>query len=348
MTDQDTPTNATPDAGSSAASPPKRRKILGLGFYGLLAMLAGMAGGWLYTALILNRPAIFTADQTIMIKPGAGRVVISAVLNRAGIDHPLWVMRLEELRRGKSYVPKAGEFALPQGTSLTAAMDIIHQGQSILHQLTIPEGQSSAEVTAAINADDRLRGAITPQPREGTLLPETYAFIRDASRDQLIQRMQEAQEISFASLWGARAKDLPFETLDEAIILASIVEKETGLSGERGKVASVFINRLRAGMRLQSDPTVLYGLKQAGVEVKTLLRRHWKHNSPWNTYRVDGLPPTPICNPGEAAMQAVLNPDATGYYYFVANGEGGHNFAKTLADHNRNVRLYQQKKKSMN
>ena len=351
MAPSDNKTDQTPGAPSGdepEKRPKRRRKVFGLGFYGLLVMLSAAAGGWLYTASILNRPAIFAADQTIIIKPGAGRVVISAVLNRAGINHPLWVMRLEELRRGKSYIPKAGEFALPQGTSLMTAMDIIHQGQSIQHQLTIPEGRSSAEVTAAINADDRLKGAITPQPAEGTLLPETYAFIRGASRNQLIQRMQEAQEISFASLWAGRAKDLPFETLEDAIILASIVEKETGLSGERGKVASVFINRLRAGMRLQSDPTVLYGLTQAGVEVETLLRRHWKHNSPWNTYRVGGLPPTPICNPGEAAMAAVLNPDDTKYYYFVANGKGGHNFAQSLAEHNRNVRLYQRLKKNQN
>ena len=350
MTSHDAPPDQGPDNTSSTPSspPPKGRRLFGVGFYALLIMLAGMAGGWLYTASILNRPAIFTSDQVIIIKPGAGRVAISAILNHVGIPHPLWVMRLEELRRGDAYLPKAGEFALPKGVSLSGAMDIIHQGQSIQHQFTLPEGLASAEVVARINADTRLSGTITPQPAEGTLLPETYAFLRDASRNQMLQRMQQAQEISFASLWASRAKNLPFDTLEEAIILASIVEKETGLSGERGKVASVFINRLKAGMRLQSDPTVLYGLTQAGIEVETLLRRHWKHNSPWNTYRIDGLPPTPICNPGVAAIKAVLNPDDTGYYYFVADGKGGHNFAKTLAEHNRNVRLYQRMKKNQN
>ena len=327
---------------------PKQRRILGIGFWGLVLMLALAAGGWLYVTSILNRPQIFTQDQTIIIKPGAGRVVISAVLNQAGIDHPQWVMRLEERRRGKAYLPKAGEYALPQGTSLMTAMDIIHQGQSIQHRLTFPEGLTSAEITAAINADDRFEGAITPQPAEGTLLPETYAFTRGADRGQLIARMHQAQEISFAALWASRAQDLPLKTMDEAIILASIVEKETGLAGERAKVASVFINRLKAGMRLQSDPTVIYGMTQAGIKVNTLLRRHWKHNSAWNTYRIDGLPATPICNPGEAAMAAVLNPASTAYYYFVADGNGGHAFAQTLAEHNRNVRAYQQVKKNQN
>ena len=335
-----------PSEKDTPAPKPKNRKLFGWGFYGLLILLAGMAGAWLYVTSILNRPQVFTQDQTIIIKPGAGRVVISATLNRAGISHPIWVMRLEELRRGQAYIPKAGEYALPQGTSLLMAMDIIHQGKSIQHQITIPEGLSSAEIITAINGDKRLSGKITPQPAEGTLLPETYAFIRGADRNQIITRMQQAQEISFAALWSSRAKGLPFDTMDQAIILASIVEKETGLAGERGKVASVFINRLKAGMRLQSDPTVAYGLLQAGVEVERLLRRHWKHNSPWNTYRVNGLPATAICNPGEAAMAAVLNPEVTDYYYFVADGKGGHNFAKTLAEHNRNTRAYQKIKQS--
>ena len=338
MSDQD---DNKQDIAPSSAS-----WLMWFGLIGISLILVGILFSWLYVTSILNRPAIFSDDQTVIIKPGSGRVVISAVLNKAGIEHPIWVMRLEEFNRGDAYVPKAGEFALPKGTSLKSAMDIIHQGASIQHQLTFPEGHTSRQIVDVINADKRLEGVITPLPAEGVLLPETYAFTRGAHRNQLIERMQQTQEIRFASLWAEKVEGLPFGTLEEAIILASIVEKETGLSGERAKVASVFINRLRAGMRLQSDPTVLYGLEQAGEKVDRLLRRHWDHNSPWNTYRVNGLPPTPICNPGTASLEAVLNPQETGYYYFVANGKGGHAFAKTLAEHNRNVKAWQRIKKS--
>ena len=310
----------------------------------LLTVFTLLAGG-AYVHSILNRPAIFVDDQAVIIKLGDGRTMISAKLNSVGIEHPMLVMRIEEIRRGRGYLPKAGEFALPKGTSLSMAMDIIHDGQSIQHQFTAPEGWTSAEIVTALMADDRLTGAITPQPAEGSLLPETYAFTRGTDRGEVIKRMQSLQEMRFAALWANRQKNLPINSLEEAIILASIVEKETGLAAERDKVASVFINRLRAGMRLQSDPTVLYGLRQAGEEVATLLRRHWEHQSPWNTYRIPGLPITPICNPGEASLQAVLQPQDTGYYYFVADGTGGHAFAKTLGEHNRNVRAWQAIKK---
>ena len=313
-----------------------------------LLTIFGLTGAGIYIHSILHRPAIFTEDQAVIIKPGDGRAAISARLNSVGIEHPMLVMRLEEIRRGRNYLPKAGEFALPKGTSLSSAMDIIHEGQSIQHQFTAPEGWTSAEIIAALFADDRLTGAITPQPAEGTLLPETYAFTRGTERGAVIKRMQSLQEMRFAELWAGRQKNLPIQSLEDAIILASIVEKETGLAAERNKVASVFINRLKAGMRLQSDPTVLYGLRQAGEDVTSLLRRHWEHNSPWNTYRIQGLPITPICNPGEASLQAVLQPEETGYYYFVADGKGGHAFAKTLGEHNRNVRAWQAFKKQQN
>jgi len=313
-----------------------------------LLTIFGLTGAGIYVHSILHRPAIFNEDQAVIIKPGDGRAAISARLNSVGIEHPMLVMRLEEIRRGRNYLPKAGEFALPKGTSLSSAMDIIHDGQSIQHQFTAPEGWTSTEITAALFADDRLTGAITPQPAEGTLLPETYAFTRGTERSAVIIRMQSLQEMRFAELWAGRQKNLPIQSLEDAIILASIVEKETGLAAERNKVASVFINRLKAGMRLQSDPTVLYGLRQAGEDVTSLLRRHWEHNSPWNTYRIQGLPITPICNPGEASLQAVLQPEETGYYYFVADGKGGHAFAKTLGEHNRNVRAWQAFKKQQN
>lgn len=309
------------------------------GFLLLLAALAVVAGWMTYDAQ-LNRPGRNAAPVAVIIPPGAGRVVISARLNSAGISHSPWVYQAEELRRGRSFVPKAGEFRLPAGASLADALDIIHDGQSIQHSLTIPEGWTSTMVAAAITADDRLEGRLTPLPAEGEVLPETYFFTRGADRNQLLARMMEAREISFASLWAERQPGLPFTTLDEAVVLASIIEKETGLASERGLVASVFVNRLRKGMKLQSDPTVLYGMAMAGDGVEKLLRRHLDHNSPWNTYRHKGLPPTPICNPGEASLRAALNPAESPYFYFVADGRGGHAFAETLAEHNRNVRAW--------
>ena len=322
---------------------PKAAKSSWVSRISLFLLLAGLiagGGGVLYFSSILHRPAIFTDNATIIIKPGAGRVVISAVLNKAGISHKRWIMQLEELRRGNAYRPKAGEFSLPNGTSLALAMDIIHQGTSIQHEFTIPEGWTSTQVMDALYADNRFVGTVTPLPIEGSLFPETYYFTRGASRSDMVTRLQQAQELAMAELWAGRQQDLPLKSLQDAIILASIVEKETGVSGERGKVASVFINRLRLNMRLQSDPTVLYGLVQAGEEVKELKRSHLKHKSPWNTYKHKGLPPTPISNPGLASLAATLNPQKTNYIYFVADGTGGHKFAITLDEHNKNVRAW--------
>jgi UPF0755 protein len=310
-------------------------------YLSLIAAVLILAGGSVvavYFFSVLTRPAIFADDASVVIPSGAGQVVISAVLNRKGIDHPLWVMRIEEWRRGDAYLPKAGEFALPKETSLEAAMDIIHDGKSIQHDITIPEGWTSAQIIEAIHNDERLNGVISPLPSEGSMLPETYFFTRGTDRNVLVDRLRQEQELIFALLWTERQDDLPFSTMDEAIVLASIVEKETGLDRERPQVASVFINRLRAGMRLQSDPTTLYGLVRAGLTVGTLKSTHLKHPSPWNTYRHKGLPPTPIANPGRASMRAVLNPADTDFFYFVADGQGGHKFAKTLAEHQKNVR----------
>ena len=303
----------------------------------LLLFLFG-CGLSLYIVSVLYRSAA-PDDAVIIIERGVGRLAISQIVNDAGIKHPSWVLGFEGWRRGDDYLAKSGEYLLPQGTNLAEAMDIIHDGDSIAHRFTIPEGWTVAEVIAALEADTRLTGEISIKADEGDFLPETYHFIRGAERDALIERFQQSKEIVFASLWAERQRDdLPIATLSDAIILASIVEKETGLAEERGKVASVFINRLRHGWPLQSDPTVVYGLRRAGIEPEKLLRRHWKHQSPWNTYLHKGLPPSPICNPGLASLEAVLHPAETDYLFFVADGKGGHRFAVTLDEHNRNVR----------
>jgi UPF0755 protein len=304
-----------------------------------LLALGGAVGFAIYISY-LERPGIKGGDATVIIPHGTGRVVVSARFNAAGIHHPEWVMLIEEIRRGNRYIPKAGEYNLPQGTSLAEAMDILHGGITIQHSLTIPEGLTTEQALDRLNGDDRLSGKITPVPEEGSLLPETYFFERGAKRIDLVLRMQQSQDLAFAAAWSNRHQDVPFNTIEEAIILASIVEKETGQDGERGLVASVFINRLRKGMKLQSDPTTLYGLARSGKPIKRLLKTHLTHDSPWNTYKYKGLPPTPITNPGLASFNAVLNPDESDFLYFVANGQGGHNFAKTLDEHNENVALW--------
>lgn len=306
-------------------------------------VIAGSAAFWFWYSAELGRPHTIAsgsqgADTAIIIPRGAPGTAVSSVLRQAGIDHPTIVYRLEEWRRGGGYNPKAGEFLLPGVASLSQALDIIHEGKAVQHAFTIAEGVTNAAFAAALDADTRFTGVAAPLPAEGGLLPETYFFTRGTARDDFVARVIADREAVVAALWAERQDGLPFSTPAEAVVLASIIERETALASERGLVASVFVNRLRAGMKLQSDPTVLYGLEQDGQKVDTLQRRHLSHDSPWNTYLHRGLPPSPICNPGKDSLRAALNPEASPYYYFVADGNGGHAFARTLGEHNRNVR----------
>ena len=306
----------------------------------LAAFAAGAVPLWYLSEL--HRPHQVVAypdgDGTAVIIPeGATGTQISAILRGAGLRHHTLVYRAEDWRRGGGYVPKAGEFLLPERASLGQALDIIHGGKTVQHAFTIPEGLTSADFVAALEEDTRFSGEVVSSPGEGDLFPETYFFARGTDRDTFITRVMGAREIALATLWAERTEGLPYDTPDEAMVLASIIEKETALAAERGLVASVFVNRLRKGMRLQSDPTVLYGLERAGEAVGTLRGEHLSHESPWNTYLHAGLPPSPICNPGEDSIRAALNPEDSPYYYFVADGKGGHAFARTLAEHNRNV-----------
>jgi len=189
-----------------------------------------------------------------------------------------------------------------------------------------------------VNTTEVLTGDITRLPPEGRLLPETYLVDRGTSRQAVIDRMEAAQDALIADLWPNRADDLPFDTPEEAIILASVVEKETGIAHERPLVAAVFVNRMRRGMRLQSDPTIIYGLTQGEPLGRGIRRSELDSTSnPYNTYQIDGLPPTPIANPGREAIAAVLNPPDSAYLFFVADGTGGHAFSETYAEHNRHV-----------
>lgn len=234
---------------------------------------------------------------------------------------------------------KAGEYLAPKGASMAALMAIIVGGREFTFKLTIPEGWTSQMAVDRINEDATLGGSPVDVPEEGTLLPDTYTFRRGFDRQALIDDMRQAQEKLVAELWPARAADLPIKTPREAIILASIVEKETGVAAERPQVAAVFINRLRKGMRLQSDPTVIYGIAGGkGRLDRPISKADLKAETPYNTYRIKALPPGPIANPGRDSIASVLNPASTDDLYFVADGTGGHVFAATLDDHNANVK----------
>jgi UPF0755 protein len=233
---------------------------------------------------------------------------------------------------------KAGEYEFSKHASMRQVLDRLVEGKAILHKVTVREGITSEQIVAILNRQKLLSGEITSIPAEGSLLPDTYKFSRNISRQDLIERMQAEQRKFVKKLWPRRAQGLPIHSPEEAIILASIVERETGRADERERVAGVFINRLKRGMKLQSDPTIIYGLVGGQGSLGHPLRRsEIDRRTPYNTYQINGLPPTPIGNPGKAAIIAVLNPATTKDLFFVADGTGGHAFSPTLRGHRRNV-----------
>ena len=281
-------------------------------------------------------------DETTVVLPrGAGVSKIAAALDDAGVISSPFVFRTGVRLTGNSRGLKAGEYLIPGRTSPRGVMELLLAGRTVLHRLTIAEGLTVAEVFAAVHAAEGLDGEVLERPPEGALLPETYYFSLGDSRAELLTRMGAAMRETLNELWSGRAEGLPLKSAEEALSLASIVEKETGVSAERARVAAVFINRLRRNMRLQSDPTVVYSLTQGAAPLgRALTRRDLRTEHPYNTYVNAGLPPGPIANPGRAAIEAVLHPLETEELYFVADGNGGHAFAKTLPEHQANVRRW--------
>ena len=233
---------------------------------------------------------------------------------------------------------RAGEYRFPAGISTDGAIALLASGETVKRRITIAEGLTTGEILGLIGAEEALTGALPAGLGEGSLLPETYYFSYGDARAALVRRIRESMTATLAALWDKRAPGTVLASPEEALVLASIIERETGVASERARISAVFHNRLRQGMRLQSDPTVVYALTLGRAPLdRPLARTDLRIESPYNTYRTHGLPPTPIANPGRASIEAALHPAETDELYFVADGTGGHAFARTFAEHLRNV-----------
>jgi UPF0755 protein len=264
---------------------------------------------------------------------------IADILQREGvIDNNRWAFIGGVFALKARSELKPGEYLFQKNASLHEVIGTIVEGKVVQHAVTIPEGLTSEQILARLSESDIFSGSVREQPREGTLLPETYKFPRGTPRDQVIARMQQAQKRVLAEIWERRNADIPIKTPEQLVTLASIVEKETGKADERSRVAAVFVNRLRQKIKLQSDPTIIYGLVGGkGTLGRPIKRSEIQQPSPYNTYVVDGLPPGPIANPGRASLEAAANPARTRDLFFVADGTGGHAFSDTYELHQKNV-----------
>ena len=308
-----------------------------------VAPMVLVGGGALLLGHFYERPGPLDATRTIVIEKGDGRIEIAETLEREGIIANRWAflanhLRLKLLGSGKPIDFKAGEYEFKAAASMREVLETIAEGKSVLYKVTLPEGLTSQQIVERLNAEPNLSGEITQIPPEGSLLPDTYRVSKGMDRQELLARMQAEQRRFLDSVWEKRQADLPISTPQEALTLASIVEKETGRADERQRVAAVFVNRLNKKMRLQSDPTIIYGIVGGkGSLGRPITRSDIDTKTDYNTYRINGLPPGPICNPGRQAIEATLNPAATSDLYFVADGTGGHAFSETLAEHNSAV-----------
>lgn len=342
----------------AAPPPPKRRRtgLIGL-FSGLLTaavlIIVVSAAGFAVSQKEFSAPGPLMVDKSVVIERGSSTEEIVEQLEREGIiARPgfLWFsLFIRDIQskfvtdQASSKRAKAGEYLFKKQVTMNEVIEIITSGRSVEHTITIPEGLTSEQILERLKENDLLVGEVGEIPLEGSLLPDTYKINRGTPRTALVARMAQAQKRVLQEIWNRRAKDTPLKSPRELVTLASIVERETGRADERSRVAGVFHNRLEKKMRLQSDPTIIYGIVGGKATLgRGLTRAEIDRPTPYNTYVINGLPPGPIANPGRAAMEATANPSKTKDLYFVADGTGGHAFAETLEQHNRNVARWRQ------
>ena len=329
----------------SRSSRPSRRArnplvIVGNAIFTLLLLALIVGGG----AAVIGKsrfeaPGPLQEDKVVVIPPRSGMMDIADLLKRDGVidEHRLVFIGGVFALKARSEL-KAGEYLFTKRSSVRDVVETIVEGKVVQHQITIPEGLTSEQIVARLLENDILTGNIKDVPREGSLLPDSYHFNRSFTREQMIQRMRQAQDRLVREVWERRNPDLPVKTPDQLVILASIIEKETGKPEERTRVAAVFANRLKQKMKLQSDPTIIYGLVFGkGKLDRPISKADITQPTPYNTYVIDGLPPGPIANPGRASIEAAANPARTKELFFVADGTGGHAFAETYDQHQKNV-----------
>jgi UPF0755 protein len=314
----------------------RKKLLIGLLLIGSLMIVLGVT-----LSQLADKPSPLAAKRDVVLPEGTGIIEIGKLMEKEGVVEsryffPFFYVLLEFHRP-----LKAGEYEFAAGASYRQVMSTLGSGITVVRKFTVPEGITVAQVYKLLQENPALKGNVPSNVAEGTLLPETYYYSYGDSRAWLIERMQKSHEKFMSEVWPKRASNLPFTTQQEALTLASIVEKETGLSGERGKVAAVFINRLHKGMKLQADPTVIYGITKGQNDLgRSITRADLNTPTPYNTYTIPGLPPTPITNPGKDSIHAVLNPLDTKDLFFVADGKGGHSFSESYAQHDQNVTEY--------
>jgi UPF0755 protein len=305
----------------------------------VLLLMIGAGGAYVYGRQKIEAPGPLQEDKIVNIPTRAGMTDIADILQREGvIEDNRWAFIGSVLALKARSELKPGEYLFQKNASLRDVVGTIVEGKVVQHAVTIPEGLTSEQIVGRLSDNDIFSGEVHEMPREGTLLPETYKFPRGFPRDQVVARMQQAQKHALTEIWERRSPDLPIRTPEQLIILASLVEKETGKADERSRVAAVFVNRLRQKIKLQSDPTIIYGLVGGkGTLGRPIKRAEITQPSPYNTYVIEGLPPGPIANPGRASLEAAANPARTRDLFFVADGSGGHAFSDSYDQHQKNV-----------
>lgn len=346
------PKSASESLRPEAGMPPPRRSrrarnqfIVFLNFVLSIVIFLTLAGGAAiyFGAREFERAGPLEATDTVLVRPSTSVADIATQLERLGMISDARIFRIGVRAFGHDSSLKAGEYEVRAHASMRDIMELMQSGKSVQHSLTIPEGMTVWQAFKRIAATEELQGELPAElPPEGSIAADTLRFTRGMERQAVLDKLMADQRQLVQEIWERRDPDLPLNDINEFVTLASIVEKETGRADERPRVAAVFVNRLRKGMRLQSDPTILYGLfgGQGRPADRPIYQSDIEKPTPYNTYTIDALPPGPIANPGRAALEAVANPSETDDLYFVADGTGGHVFATTLEEHNANVARY--------